>query len=364
MKNNGYRALVVDDDHAWQSILQELLEDNGFIVDLAGNPESAVEWIQNQPHRLAVVDLSLENNDPHNQAGLILLEHIQKHDPGCLTILLSGYTTVEVAVNALKEYGAFTCLQKETFQRKAFQEIIQQMKSAPPFQPNRRNKNQSSLFETREEAITHPESVPDYVLVVDDDAGWRSILSELVSDAGYRVRACSNFSEAYGGLSQGTYKLIILDLLLSGTSGWGKERSEVDLEGKRLIEAAGQKGMLTIVVSGMGSPEDIEAMLSEENLFSYIEKQSFDRQKFMSILQDAHRHIENWERSLPEVSSLTSRERELLDLVSRGYTNQQIADQLTISVNTVKRHLKAVFRKLNIHNRAAAIAIHSTKGSR
>jgi DNA-binding CsgD family transcriptional regulator len=37
-------------------------------------------------------------------------------------------------------------------------------------------------------------------------------------------------------------------------------------------------------------------------------------------------------------------------------TNQEIADRLVISLNTVKRHLKAIFRKLDIHNRAGAVA--------
>ena len=51
------------------------------------------------------------------------------------------------------------------------------------------------------------------------------------------------------------------------------------------------------------------------------------------------------------------REREVLDLLAAGLTNIQIGEKLFISANTVKRHLKAVFEKLGVNNRAAAAAL-------
>jgi predicted transcriptional regulator len=47
---------------------------------------------------------------------------------------------------------------------------------------------------------------------------------------------------------------------------------------------------------------------------------------------------------------------EVLDLLRQGLTNQEIADKLYITTNTVKRHLKAVFEKLGLHTRTAATA--------
>jgi len=57
-----------------------------------------------------------------------------------------------------------------------------------------------------------------------------------------------------------------------------------------------------------------------------------------------------------ELAVLTDREREVLELVGKGMTNKEIAEKLVISTNTVKRHLKAIFEKLNIHTRSAAAA--------
>ncbi len=53
---------------------------------------------------------------------------------------------------------------------------------------------------------------------------------------------------------------------------------------------------------------------------------------------------------------LTEREREVLNLLVLGLTNKEIAERLVISPNTVKRHLKAVFAKLGVSTRAAAVA--------
>lgn len=57
------------------------------------------------------------------------------------------------------------------------------------------------------------------------------------------------------------------------------------------------------------------------------------------------------------LSSLTVRERELLDVLSKGWTNQQIANRTGISENTVKYHLKNLYEKLDVRNRAMAVAV-------
>jgi RNA polymerase sigma factor (sigma-70 family) len=57
-----------------------------------------------------------------------------------------------------------------------------------------------------------------------------------------------------------------------------------------------------------------------------------------------------------ELDLLTGREREVLKLLAQGLTNKEIAESLTITTNTVKRHLKAIFEKLQVHTRSAAAA--------
>jgi two-component system nitrate/nitrite response regulator NarP len=59
--------------------------------------------------------------------------------------------------------------------------------------------------------------------------------------------------------------------------------------------------------------------------------------------------------------SLTARERDVLAALAQGWTNEQISARLGISENTVKHHLKVLFSKLEVKNRAAAVARYLTE---
>jgi two-component system nitrate/nitrite response regulator NarL len=58
-------------------------------------------------------------------------------------------------------------------------------------------------------------------------------------------------------------------------------------------------------------------------------------------------------------SSLTSREREVLEMLARGIGGKEIARELAISVNTVRTHVQSILTKLQVHSRleAAAFAV-------
>jgi ATP/maltotriose-dependent transcriptional regulator MalT len=56
------------------------------------------------------------------------------------------------------------------------------------------------------------------------------------------------------------------------------------------------------------------------------------------------------------LDNLTERELEILGLIAQGLSNQQIADQLVISVGTVKGHITHILSKLNAQSRTDAVA--------
>jgi two-component system nitrate/nitrite response regulator NarP len=62
------------------------------------------------------------------------------------------------------------------------------------------------------------------------------------------------------------------------------------------------------------------------------------------------------------LDALTARERELLAALANGWTNMQIAARIGISENTVKYHLKNLYDKLGVSNRAMAVALFVGRG--
>lgn len=62
------------------------------------------------------------------------------------------------------------------------------------------------------------------------------------------------------------------------------------------------------------------------------------------------------------IKDLTDREVEVLTLIARGYTNQKIADELTISIGTVKGHVSNILSKLHLADRTKAAVYAWQKG--
>jgi DNA-binding CsgD family transcriptional regulator len=60
---------------------------------------------------------------------------------------------------------------------------------------------------------------------------------------------------------------------------------------------------------------------------------------------------------------LSPRESEVLEYTSRGLTNAQVAERLSISVHAVKFHLAAIYKKLGVANRTEATALYVRGGA-
>lgn len=348
------RALVIDDDRSWQEILTEILQDEGLEVDIASSLEELPGLVNAHSHCLAVVDLSLDPDDHRNQDGLKALAVIQHTDPTCAAILLSGFATVETAVKALKTYHAFTVQRKETFRRSEFRQMVKQAlaSSAKPAGEENLGMRADLSVPTGREVVGQPAA-----LLVEDDPGWQDLLAELLGEAGFRVRPCSGFGEALGCLRREKFSLAVVDLVLSGSKNpfslqGMSALTRDDLAGTRLLASVRAAGTPAIVVSGITSVAEIERTYNEFGIYGFLQKQTFDRRSFLQTVAEAQDS-----RSTPaDLAALTEREREVLELVGKGLTNKEIAERLVISTNTVKRHLKSIFAKLDIHTRSAAAA--------
>lgn len=59
----------------------------------------------------------------------------------------------------------------------------------------------------------------------------------------------------------------------------------------------------------------------------------------------------------PEIASLTDREREIIELFAKGATYEEVASLLTLSVNTIRHHVRSMYRKLHVSSKSEAVAL-------
>ena len=101
-----YKLLIVDDDYAIRSFLEEALKDVGYNVEKADNGANALKILKNQKIDLVITDLKMPEVD-----GLQLLSAVKENYKDTGLLLMSAYGTVEDAVQAMK-VGAFDFVTK------------------------------------------------------------------------------------------------------------------------------------------------------------------------------------------------------------------------------------------------------------
>jgi len=104
----GPRVLVVDDEVELCTFFRHLLQRKGYDVVTACSGDEALEELQDAGYgfRLALLDLKLPDTD-----GIALLRRIKGQNPACEVIIMTGYSTIKSAVEAI-QLGAFDYIEK------------------------------------------------------------------------------------------------------------------------------------------------------------------------------------------------------------------------------------------------------------
>jgi DNA-binding NtrC family response regulator len=90
------RILIVDDDQNILEVISTGLQDAGYLVDTARNANEAVEKSGTNFYNLALVDIRLPDIE-----GIKLLARLKEARPEMITIILTGYPTLQNAVEAV-----------------------------------------------------------------------------------------------------------------------------------------------------------------------------------------------------------------------------------------------------------------------
>lgn len=106
MAMNKYRILIVDDEPSIRTVLENILHLSGYEVESVSSGQEALQRVAQSPYDLLLLDLRMKPVD-----GMEVLNFIHEHYPDIVVIILTGYGTLESAVEALR-LGAFDYLFK------------------------------------------------------------------------------------------------------------------------------------------------------------------------------------------------------------------------------------------------------------
>ncbi|MEX2323592.1 MAG: response regulator transcription factor [Acidimicrobiia bacterium] len=201
------------------------------------------------------------------------------------------------------------------------------------------------------------------VLVVDDVELFRFGLSAALEREGFTVLAQASDAEAAVVAARRLQPdLVVLDIMMPGLSG-------LDVVG-RVREAAPDSAV--VMLTGSESEEDLITCIRAGVRGYLVKDVPFDRLarslndvasggaaispvmagKLLDVMALALRHPEFASARKP---ALTGREIEVLDHVSQGLTSKEIGEELFISENTVKNHVRNILDKLGVHSRNEAV---------
>jgi len=184
---------------------------------------------------------------------------------------------------------------------------------------------------------------PPVVIVVDDDASFRTFLVRLVGSIGLKTIAYASAEEFLAASQPDAPTCLVLDVQMPGLSG-------LDLQ--RELASGGRRALPIVFMTGHGDiPMTVEAM--KAGAVGFLAKPCRNQDLIDAIKEGLNRDREA-RKKFSEVTelrkryeSLTAREREVFALVTSGSLNKQIAQQLGTSERTIKAHRAQVVLKMH-----------------
>lgn len=202
------------------------------------------------------------------------------------------------------------------------------------------------------------------VLLADDHALFRAGIASLLQAGGHEVVGeAGNGVEALERTRELRPDLVLMDITMPRCGG---------LEATRLIKAEMPEVKIVIVTVSQDDADLFEAVKSgaEGYLLKDMSNDEFERTLdgiaegeaplsqglATKILEEFARVARGGSDTEGNRDTLTDREQEVLQLVTEGKTNREIAAELFIAESTVNFHMKNILSKLHLRNRAEAVA--------
>jgi len=191
------------------------------------------------------------------------------------------------------------------------------------------------------------------ILIVEDEPLIAEDIRHFLGNINYSVAGVAYSStRALDILATRHPDAVLLDISIKG-----------DKDGIEIGEIIRKKYNIPFIYLTSHSDEHTIARAKRTLPDGYLLKPFDERDLLTSLEMAIYRHAQQNTRDIPDMDTLnailltplTSKEFELLCAINDGMTNQQIADKFSISINTVKYHLKNLFLKMDVPSRTTAL---------
>jgi DNA-binding NarL/FixJ family response regulator len=190
------------------------------------------------------------------------------------------------------------------------------------------------------------------VLIVDDDAGFRDLISTLLIRAGLAVEEASGGEEAINAVRARRPEVVLLDVFLPDISGYevcrelkeefGDDLPVVFISGERTESGDRVAGLL------VGADDYLSKSIDPSELLARM-------LRFVPVTR--RRGARRNGRATELHGDLTRRELQVLQLLAEGRRSSDIAEELVISPKTVASHIQGILAKLQVSSQAQAVAV-------
>ena len=179
------------------------------------------------------------------------------------------------------------------------------------------------------------------VFVVDDDQAMRNSLKWLIESVGVQVESFASADEFLRQYQAGRSGCLVADVRMPGMSGLDLQDYLVEHRIRIPVVIITGHGDVPMAVRAMksGAVDFIEKPFNDEVLLDAIRRAiAFEEQQRSH--ESEHHQIEQ------RLASLTPREHEVMDMVTEGKSNKEIANTLGVSAKTIEAHRARVMEKM------------------
>ncbi len=317
--------LIVEDDPEVRELLELLLKGEGHGVTTTPDGIAALELVTRGTTRpdLLLTDYNLPNGMNGLQLTTKLRERLHREIP---VIVLTG----DISASTLRDIALQSCIQLNKPVK--LRELTQAIQRLLPI------RHISTPAHATHATSTHPGR--PIIFVVDDDAHIRAGIRSALEDDGRVVEdyaSCEAFLDAY---SPGGEACLLVDAYLQGMNGLEllKRLNEAGHHLPAIMITGSSDVPMVVEAMKAGASDFIEKPVSHSELIASVNRaleQSRDAGKLIAWRQSAADHV----------AGLTSRQRQIMDMVLAGHPSKNIAADLGISQRTVENHRASIMKK-------------------